>query len=387
MPITYDNSSLDEVELRVFGGGKGSYTIQIRSAAGEARSRQRPLNLRSLPTSDPQAYGGELFRWLFQGTVAETFQNARSLASSPYRTLTSELELRFRLWLDPDAPELETFNWESLWDPIRKEPLSLRFAFSRYLRVEAPQSRPSPVGQRRMLLVIAIPQYQVAPLPDIVEKTVTSIKSRLWEERVKVQRLGDQATLAQMQASAADGCDLIHLWGRSVQEGGQQHLLLMDEGGQVTPVPAETVAAALLGQVAVSPSLVFISVPLEGESTAVTKAGHLGPVMIGSGAQTVVSIENQMRPEALRRFTETFYNEVMRNDIADLAVARARADIFDATQWDWTAPVLYTRSQDVIGVVQQVSSAVEGTVVGVDLGTFRGGSKTISSVGGSDVKP
>ncbi len=87
-------------------------------------------------------------------------------------------------------------------------------------------------------------------------------------------------------------------------------------------------------------------------------------LLTSSPLPAVLAIEAPMQPAALACFTEVFYTELMRSGLADLAVARARAAIFVPAQWDWTAPTLYARTQD-LQIVQQVSQAFESTVKGV----------------------
>ena len=223
------------------------------------------------------------------------------------------------------------------------------------------------MGPLRMLLIVCNP-LEVGDLPAMIEKLSTSRVSPLWGERIKVRRLEGNPTLEQIRSALVD-YQLVHLLAQSVREGDKQYILLANEKGEREQVPAPVVAEAMSILGTSFPSLVFISAPLRDGWREDERVDHLGPVLINSGAQIVVDIERPMNPDALARFTEVFYAEIMRTDIVDQATAIARRAVFDLSRWDWTAPVLYTQSQD-LQVTQQVSEVVEGTVIGVKLGKF-----------------
>ncbi|MCI0456503.1 MAG: hypothetical protein L0Z62_05925 [Gemmataceae bacterium] len=141
--------SLDDLEVRVFPDYDAGYRAEILTPDGVPASS----SLGEVPhtgllevAKDVREYGRRLSHWLFQGAVGKQFvrarQRAEGRASARQVWQTSEPAavtgsgLRFRLWLDPQSPKLHALWWEALTDPERDEPLAVRTAFSRYLRVE-----------------------------------------------------------------------------------------------------------------------------------------------------------------------------------------------------------------------------------------------------------
>lgn len=389
------SESFDELELRIFGGERNTHRVELLLPdGGRESSTIRIPSWRALQGLDPHEYGVQLSKALFQGPVANAFWRARSVARIPDRSFASELGLRLHLWLDPGAPALHTLNWESLWDLERAEPLSVGVAFSRYVRTDVPPREAPFMGATRMLLIVCNPN-DVGPLPEIIAKTVASWSSRLWDERIRVDFMPGQPTLAKIASAGKQQYDLLHLMIRSIQREDGRYLVLAREGGSTDAVQFEVVGEALSALAAGSPSLMFVAVAAEDAPGSGKRADGLGPKLVSDGARAAVVIESAMSGTAMARFTEKFYRDLMESGIADQAMASARRQVFAIApqSWDWAVPTLYTRSQERgIGImkggfveVQQVAESVEGTVTAVKIGKL--GGKSVDVIGGDDARP
>jgi len=366
-------TGFDELELRLFKESTRLLTAELRTPDGvrfAGRLHADVLKkLNDLP--DVRHYGQELGRWLFQGEIGSAFLRFSELVAHPSRSVDPKLGLRIRLWLDPDAPELQRVRWEAIAHPGSGEPLSTGAAFSRLMRTGAPQYLFNLERSPRMLVVAANPEgfepFYTGEIVDIWHKTVASGRSR-FIERLELEEARDGSTLEQLERAGEQDYRIVHLMARSEREGKSTIMILADAHGKAERVPVERVTEAMTRIAFHLPSLVFISAPQPPAEEQAPMEQYLGPGLLNRGAQAVVTIEAPMNPIALNEFSFTFYRVLSATGVVDEAVARARARVFATGEWDWTAPVLFTSAQENIQVFQQIGDiALQGTVMGVNI--------------------
>jgi CHAT domain-containing protein len=132
----------------------------------------------------------------------------------------------------------------------------------------------------------------------------------------------------------------------SIVEANQAFLLLADAHQQAQMVPAEVIRDAMKSTVA--PYLVFLATPGTNGQSESGGLMRLAPMLLATGVQAVVVVPSAMQPDALRLFTECFYEELLRSGTIDIAVADARKRVFEnnSSSADWSQPVLYLRTPD-----------------------------------------
>jgi hypothetical protein len=128
-------------------------------------------------------------------------------------------------------------------------------------------------------------------------------------------------------------------------------LYLEDETGNARAVagtnpnnPLEGLALAF-GQAKTPPSLVFLSACESAQRSRFDSYTALAPGLIDQGGvQGVVAMSGKVGVDTARQFTSAFYQRLFAHGVLDLAANEARALV--QHQWDWAAPVVFSRLED-----------------------------------------
>ncbi len=90
---------------------------------------------------NPKAYGQELFSSLLNGPIRRAYDKISGRAESE-----AESQVRFRLWIDESAAELNALPWERLYHLHRGQEIplttSVQTPFSRYTGLEIAEAQP-----------------------------------------------------------------------------------------------------------------------------------------------------------------------------------------------------------------------------------------------------
>ena len=228
-------------------------------------------------------------------------------------------------------------------------------AFSRYMRVD--REPRWPVGDRplRMLLVACNPQglesFGLPPIDVYLEHAILKEATLRLGWLLELDKLIGAPTLADVRERQATGrFHILHLLAHAVAKGDQGAMILADTEGAAVPVPGEEVAKAVASAADQSPYLVFLATP-QGNAPPPGDAGRvpgvtLAPVFVQAGCQAAVAVQASIRKDRLHRFTESFYAVLIRTGVIDVALALARAEVYEPGDWEWTYPVLYMGTSD-----------------------------------------
>ena len=217
MEISRQQQTFDDLEIRIFKDYENDYTAKLFLPDATRVS----VSLPSLPedlslASDSFAYGSKLFSWLFQGELLEAFNYVQTLAEQPTRSYKSSSSsgLRIRLWLDPKASELHSLRWESLYEPGNDEPLSLRSAFSRFVRSPAPRGWGISDRPLRMLLIASNPsgldQFDLSTIDVDLENRIVKEATHPLGPLLELHKLTGFTTLDQIQSEEKRGYHITH---------------------------------------------------------------------------------------------------------------------------------------------------------------------------------
>ena len=303
-----------------------------------------------LGAGDVRAYGTALFDWLFQEKIGEAFHTVRRFTRMSDESFGFGGNLRLRLWLDPRSEKLHTLWWEALQDPAEERPLSTTVALSRFMRVKAGRRRPVTERPLRMLLVASNPgglsRYDLADINVALEKTILTQATERLSGLLAVDR-EVMPTVARINAAQAENrYHIVHLLAHAVIRDGRGVAILSDEEGKGQEVGCEEVAEALLSGAKEPPRVVFLAIPLSGEEMAGQILVSMAPLLVDAGVQAAVAIQSAISEDRLRRFCTRFYEALINTGVVDIAMAAARAEIYDPGGWEWAYPVLYTSTPD-----------------------------------------
>jgi CHAT domain len=306
---------------------------------------QASLNAR---VADPKEYGLALGQMLFSDQAL-----GKAYGETVAAVQGQSEGLRIRLQIDP--PELQGLHWERIYHSLAGEwhPLGSTAStpFSRYIPAQQ-WDRPAPVIVRplRILAVLASPsnlqQYDLDPILPAERQSLRSQLDQLRDTAVTYLETGTTAppTLNGIRKALAEGYHLVHILGHGACMAAGTVLYLEKEGGEVEPVKAERLAEAF--KVLANPPLFCFLAACESASRARSDAFvPLGPMLVeDGGVQAVVAMTERVGLKTALQFANQFYNRLLNHGLVDLAVSEARALVQD--EWDWGAPVLFSRLPD-----------------------------------------
>jgi hypothetical protein len=236
-----------------------------------------------------------------------------------------------------------------MYDPESDLPLSASMAFSRFMRVSAPEG-PISEGPLRFLLVASNPEglgrFDLANINVSLEKSIISHATEPLRDKLEVEKLMPNVTLEDLSAmQAKGGFQIVHMLAHTVFHGEQGFVILADSQGNGQEVDCQRVVAALTSS-GRPPHLVFLATPLTaGENVGPTLV-NMSPWLVDAGARAAIAIQGPISEKRLSRFCNCFYETLIKTGIIDLALMAARAEIFDPDNWEWANPVLYMRTLD-----------------------------------------
>lgn len=332
--------------------GSAAFRAELRLPDGDSVSCQlpEPPSGELIQPGDPRAYGSALYAWLFRDDIKEAFTAARSIAEGSDPSADFGGNLRLRLWLDPRSEKLHSLWWETLHDPERDQPLSTTMAFSRFMRVRSSRSKPIRERPLRMLLIASNPEglsdLDLADINVQLEKTIFMQATERLSGALDVDHQLRPTVRRIRQAQSESGYHLVHLLAHAVVRDGRKSVILADEAGHGHEVESEEVVEALVGGGKRPPRVAFLATPLSGEEQAGRTLVGIAPQLVDAGVQAAVAIQSSISEDRLRRFCSRFYEVLIGTGIVDVAVAAARAEVYEADSWEWAYPVLYTGTPD-----------------------------------------
>jgi hypothetical protein len=358
------------IRIRDRGAPEGAYPVEVTADDGSIflGGSWRPEELLLLPVISEQeqfrgqldlrdklAPGLELFDALFSGPARRAYDTLLERAETQ-----TEGRLRFRLWIDGDARELQALPWENLCRVRGLQPVPVTVSsltpFSRYTPVELAEFEPIRGKRIELLVAISNPQdLRAFNTEQIVENLHPALIGPQRGGLVRVTLMPGRAGLSKELAHRlmADGydvhegptgldltlellqdCHWFHFVGDCSRDlDGNACLTFEREDGSSEPVSERELAEAL--GPSHFPHLVFVAASdTAGFATWLTKKG-VGAVVAFRGALSR-GISWQLVP--------AFYRHLFAHGIVDLALNQARFSVLDRPEW--ALPVLCTRMPD-----------------------------------------
>ncbi len=299
--------------------------------------------------ADARGYGKLLGEILFDNRAI----------GEPYKETLAAVQARgdgIRVKLLIKTPQLDEIHWERLYHPIAGEwrPVgsTALTPFSRHIRPQQ-WDRPLPVTSRplSLLLVIASPQnltslYNLDPLPEAERAWLKQVLTGFGDLHVTCLESGGalKPTLNEIRAQLAAGQQFVHFLCHGAHSPAGSGLFLEDEQGQVDVVDQTRLVEAFK-VVKRPPVLVFLAACESAKRTRLDAMLPLAPHLVeDGGVQAVVAMSGNVGLKVAQTFSAQFYTRLLKHGMVDTAVNEARALIQD--DWDWGAPVLFSRLLD-----------------------------------------
>ncbi|MBC8076796.1 MAG: CHAT domain-containing protein [Chloroflexales bacterium] len=248
-----------------------------------------------------------------------------------------------------ESVNLAALPWEAMWDGDQAVLLARGDdvdSVERYMDIERALPQPVAPGQRLRILALS-PQSRISPE---LRQTERAARLATWDKLKdagvvtydEISPLTVRALSDYMRNNPPP--DIIHYYGHGIYENGQGYLEFDDGMSGAARISAQRLSA-MLGSVRL--------IVLHACQTAmVTQRGGLltgvAPALsIVTGA--VVAMQLSVRIDAATRFSEVFYDELLRKRRSlQQAVAEGRQTLYfeEADGASWYVPTLYIRGRE-----------------------------------------
>jgi hypothetical protein len=298
--------------------------------------------LRSL-AYDPKAYGQKLTGSLFaEPGVLTAYAQARTAAQS------LGVPLRLRLFIGASAPELHRLRWETLLDPQDATPLATNqnILFSRYLTsLDWRPVRLRPRGDLKALAVAANPtnlaDYSLAPVDVEAELGRASVAlGDIPLTAIPGSPSGPRASLNQIITALGEGYDILYLVCHGLFKADESWLWLEDAAGKATRTSGAELITRLK-ELELRPRLVVLASCQSAGSGQGEALSALGPRLAEAGIPAVIAMQENITMETVAQFMPVFFAELARDGQIDRALAAARGQVRQRS--DYWMPALFMR--------------------------------------------
>ncbi len=373
-----------DLELGIQRSDAESYSLELRFAHPDSDADVRVLRPAALRidfarlnelSNDTAAYGTALGEALFaDGEFRAEFE--KSLVTA--QTSRPPLPIRLRLFIAPNAPELQALRWEALRNP-KGEPLCLsdQILFSRYLpSADRQPVPPKPRDRLRALVLIANPrgleQFRLAPVDVPAERERAEAGLEGFELRVlasggsaqQANTVGAGPTTAPETTPSA-GATLPNMLGALRTANAEQrpydvlyivahgsfidrttYLWLEDDQGKIARINGAELEQQIR-ELAPRPRLIMlIACQTAGSAGPAASSDNgalaaLGPRLADVGVPAVIAMQGNVAMTLVTRFVPAFFQELQIDGQVDRALAVARGQVRDHA--DYWVPALYMR--------------------------------------------
>jgi hypothetical protein len=356
----------------------GGYPVECEAGDGGRSSGEVRIDRQALLAShlDAVTYGTTLFEALFAGPVGQSYARALGRAGSE-----TGGRLRVRLWIEPEAAELQALPWERLYHAPRGEAIPLATSalnpFSRYTSLDVRDPQPVATRPVRMLIALSNPTDLPEGLKPLdVDTEVRTLQQALGDlrraDRVRVTVLPGRTSVSPplLAALEREGWDVVYgpttfdaltrLMGRhevvhfvghgffrrdAGQGEGHAALYLEKDAGGWAAAPDHDLVDRVAPLEPPLPHLVFLSAceSARQEADPTHPFVGLGPKLVKAGVPAVVGMQAPVPVEVNSQLAAEFYRNLLEHGVVDLALNQARLALFDRHDVDWAIPVLFSR--------------------------------------------
>ena len=302
-------------------------------------------------------FGQDLFNALFVGAVRDQYYLRLDEA------LQQEQGLRLRLQIH--APALVRLPWELLYDPQRKEHLSLSPSTPIVRNLPLLDIGGEPLLSKPPLRILGMIASPTDKPPLDVEQERQKIERKLDSERDK--RLVELTwvpgeTWSDLQKALRDPYHIFHFIGHADfnPHAAEGHITLANEAGTAHDLPAEELG--LLLKTSRSVRLVTLNACNGGRSSQEDLFSSIMATLVQAGIPAVIGMHYEITDETAPTFSSTLYEKIAEGLPIEQAVQEARVAIRVEGQAHaaWGLPLLYLQTPSSPIVMQGAPFPVEG---------------------------
>jgi hypothetical protein len=290
-------------------------------------------------------FGRQLFETVFAGEIRDVFQRSRGRVEARGR------DLRIRLRLGRDVPELLDLPWELLFDRGRNRFLALEPATTlvRHLPVQQRIEPMRVAPPLHILVAISNPGQAGYPALDVEQEWANldrALRPLVNRGRLSLTRLDGVTQESLRQALKRDACHVLHYIGHGGYDSAAETGLLVveDKDGGARSCGASRLTYLLREQPALR--LVVLNSCEGGRSSRTDPFAGVAQSLVQGALPAVVAMQFPVTDAAAVVFASAFYEALAAGTPVDLALAAARREVNlrgEEGEIEWATPVLYMR--------------------------------------------
>ena len=290
-----------------------------------------------------RSVGETLFHWLIRGSLEPHLRVAWDRASRAGRGL--------RLRLSIDAPEINAWPWELLYDPARDHAFASAIStpLVRYLDQAAPfGGLVEQAAELPLDLLLVIPT--IPDLDLLQERTLIAQATMSLGEALNLHVLDGIVELTSLSDTLlAKRYDIVHFSGHGGHSDGQGYIGLNTRDGQISWTSGRVLSQLLANHKSLK--LVVLNTCSGGQVDDSKAFRGLAPQLVRQGIPAVVAMQYPLTDQAAMTFAREFYRQLCTGENAgqvDVAITHARnmLNILYPDERYYAAPVLYTHAAD-----------------------------------------
>ncbi len=322
---------------------------------------------------DVAAYGLALFNALFAGLVRRAYDRAVGYAEAH-----TDGQLRLRLWIAPQAPELHALIWERLhtskYNRVSPLTATAQTPFSRYTGLEIAELPPITTRPLRMLVAIANPAdlidygLMVIDVEQEVDNLLTALgglqrggqlrltlmpgrtglsaalQARLRQAGATIREGSTTLDSLLHELSTLPGYHILHFLGHGAFRQTTAFLFLENADGLTIPhKDADFVNP--MATLDPPPHLIFLAACESAKRDPQNGNPYIGlaPQLAQIGVPAVIAMQDTIPLAIARELSQNFYRYLLEHGVVDRALNQARLLLLENDPKAWATPALFMR--------------------------------------------
>jgi hypothetical protein len=301
---------------------------------------QQAIHRRTFDSNLLSSFGEEIFRGLFQDSIAKALEAARFYASAERRFL------RIRLQLPRD---LQGLPWELMCTRGEKDDrqflcLDPGIGLVRSGAGDRSEAKIIADFPIRILAVVCTPlDFSPLKMRREIDHLLRALADLISTGKVQMDFVHGANTLERLKhLMRATEYHVIHFMGHSNQGGGPIRLILEDENGKGEAYTAPALFQRL-GQVR-PPAIVFLNACEGAAGSVVSPLTSIAESLLAVGVSAVIAHQFEISDEAAESFSKDVYETLISETSIEESVTLARCKLHDKFSFECFTPVLFLRS-------------------------------------------
>ncbi|MGD8584338.1 MAG: SUMF1/EgtB/PvdO family nonheme iron enzyme [Chloroflexota bacterium] len=352
-----DHSDYYEVTIQISPGSNGDFQVSIAGAGyGPIKGALDRSQLPWTATLSPTADGQRLFNWLFADEALKTAWNE-------LQGFHAQRRLRLLIDNEPELAELHGLPWELLHDGARFLAAADATPLFRYLAGGWQPSDPVNKIPIRILVAMANPDFKKHGYPDElvpidVDQELANLQEALGEylasPYVELAVLEQPCTLPRLADKLREGYHILHFIGHgkfSVEDDLAVVYMGNPDEGDKPRIVKDSQFVTMLGHLLAHTEekdrpklrMIFLASCETAKRSSADAFRGFGPRLVEGDLPAVVAMQDLVAVETARKFTRTFYRQLLNHGLIDVAANVARAALLTGELPGASIPVLFSR--------------------------------------------